>query len=169
MLIREIQQKDDKALFKLIRLCLEDAKLNIPGTAYFDESIKHMSEYYLNHQGRKYYVIVDQNDNLLGGCGFAEFGTYTKDLSKLGNDISIAELQKLYIDKNVRGQGFSYKLVELIEAESAKAGYKKLYLETHHNLPIAIELYKKMNYTLLKTPLEGSLHSTMDYFFIKDL
>ena len=93
----------------------------------------------------------------------------TKDLSKLGNDISIAELQKLYIDKNVRGQGFSYKLVELIEAESAKAGYKKLYLETHHNLPIAIELYKKKNYTLLKTPLEGSLHSTMDYFFIKDL
>ena len=46
MRIREIQEKDNNSLFLLIRKSLEDAELNIPGTAYFDESIKAMSEYY---------------------------------------------------------------------------------------------------------------------------
>ena len=40
MKIRQIQSKDDEFLFNLIRSCLEDADLNIPGTAYFDESTK---------------------------------------------------------------------------------------------------------------------------------
>lgn len=59
--------------------------------------------------------------------------------------------------------------MELVEFESKKAGYHKIYLETHHNLPVAKQLYEKLNYTLLKNPLPGSEHSTMDYFFIKDL
>ena len=169
MNIRQIQPKDDEFLFNLIRSCLEDASLNIPGTAYFDESIKKMSEFYINQKGRNYFVVTDENDNALGGCGFAEFGTYNKTLTEKGNEISVAELQKLYISKEARQKGYSYQLVELVEAESKKAGYHKIYLETHHNLSVAMKLYQKMNYTLLEKPLTGSGHSTMDYFFIKDL
>lgn len=40
MQIRQIKAKDDEFIYNLIRSCLEDAQLNIPGTAYFDESIK---------------------------------------------------------------------------------------------------------------------------------
>ena len=40
MKIRQIKAKDDEFIYNLIRSCLEDAQLNIPGTAYFDESIK---------------------------------------------------------------------------------------------------------------------------------
>jgi putative acetyltransferase len=148
---------------------LEDAQLNIPGTAYFDESIKKMSEFYLNKPGRNYFVITDQNDNALGGCGFAEFGTYDNSLLQKGNHIKVCELQKLYISKQARGKGLSYKLVSLIEQEAKNAGYHKIYLETHHNLPVAKQLYQKLNYTLLPNALPGSEHSTMDYFFIKDL
>ena len=54
MKIRQVQPKDDEFLFNLIRSCLEDADLNIPGTAYFDESIKKMSEFYINQKGRNY-------------------------------------------------------------------------------------------------------------------
>ena len=169
MKIRQIQSKDDEFLFNLIRRCLEDADLNIPGTAYFDESIKKMSEFYLNKIGRNYFVVTDEDDNALGGCGFAEFGTYNKTLTEKGNDISVAELQKLYISKEARQKVYSYQLVELVEAESKKAGYNKIYLETHHNLQVAMKLYQKLNYTLLEKPLAGSEHSTMDYFFIKDL
>lgn len=169
MNIRQIQAKDDEFIFSLIRCCLEEAKLNIPGTAYFDESIKKMSEFYINKEGRNYFVITDQNDKALGGCGFAEFGTYDKSLSKKGSDIKVCELQKLYISKEARGKGFSYKLISLVEDEAKKSGYEKIYLETHHNLPVAKQLYEKLNYTLLKNPLPGSEHSTMDYFFIKDL
>lgn len=169
MNIRQIQAKDDEFIFNLIRSCLEDAELNIPGTAYFDESIKKMSEFYINKEGRNYFVITDQDDKSLGGCGFAEFGTYDKSLSKKGNDIKVCELQKLYISKEVRGKGLSYKLISLVEQEAKKSGYDKIYLETHHNLPVAKQLYEKLNYTLLQKALPGSEHSTMDYFFIKDL
>ena len=169
MKIRQLQSKDDEFLFNLIRNCLEDADLNIPGTAYFDESIKKMSDFYINQKGRNYFVVTDEDDNALGGCGFAEFGTYNKTLTEKGNDISVAELQKLYISKEARQKGYSYQLVELVEAESKKAGYNKIYLETHHNLQVAKQLYEKLNYTLLQTALPGSEHSTMDYFFIKDL
>ena len=169
MQIRQIKAKDDEFIFNLIRSCLEDAELNIPGTAYFDESIKKMSEFYLNKIGRNYFVITDQDDNALGGCGFAEFGTYDKSLSQKGNDIKVCELQKLYISKQARGKGYAYQLVELVESEAKKSGYHKIYLETHHNLPVAKQLYEKLNYTLLQKALSGSEHSTMDYFFIKDL
>lgn len=158
MRIREIQEKDNNSLFLLIRKSLEDAELNIPGTAYFDESIKAMSEYYKGFPKRKYFVVVDENDEVLGGAGFAEF-----------NNDSVAELQKLYIFEHARGKGLGCKLVKIVEEEAKKVGYKKLYLETHHNLSVAINLYKKLNYKLLKTPLVGSEHSTMDYFFEKEL
>ena len=58
MNIRQIQAKDDEFIFNLIRSCLEDAELNIPGTAYFDESIKKMSEFYLNKIGRNYFGLL---------------------------------------------------------------------------------------------------------------
>lgn len=169
MQIRQIKEKDNDFIYNLIRSCLEDAQLNIPGTAYFDEAIKKMSDFYLNKNGRNYFIITDQNDNALGGCGFAEFGTFDKSLSQKGTDIKVCELQKLYISKQARGKGFSYKLISLIEQEAKNAGYHKIYLETHHNLPIATQLYQKLNYTLLQNALPGSEHSTMDYFFIKDL
>lgn len=56
-----------------------------------------------------------------------------------------------------------------MEQEAKKAGYKQVYLETHHNLPIAILLYKKLGYTQIPQPLPGTVHSTMDHFFVKDL
>ena len=130
MTIRQIKAKDDEFIYNLIRSCLEDAQLNIPGTAYFDESIKKMSEFYLNKTGRNYFVITDQNDNALGGCGFAEFGIYDKSLLQKGNHIKVCELQKLYISKQARGKGLSYKLVSTIEQEAKNAGYHKIYLET---------------------------------------
>ncbi|MBR5581365.1 MAG: GNAT family N-acetyltransferase [Treponema sp.] len=159
MFIREIQQKDDAALFQLVRQSLAAAQLNIPGTAYFDESIKAMSQFYLNHPQRKYFVLVNQDDEVLGGAGFAEYN----------GSQDVAEVQKLYLFDEAKGKGYSYKLMEQVELEAKKAGYKQLYLETHRNLPIAIILYKKLGYTLIPEALPGTVHSTMDHFFIKDL
>ena len=159
MLIREIQQKDDAALFQLVQQSLAEAQLNIPGTAYFDESIKAMNQFYLNHPQRKYFVLVNQEDEVLGGAGFAEYND-SKD---------VAEVQKLYLFDEAKGKGYSYKLMERVEQEAKKAGYKQLYLETHRNLPVAIILYKKLGYTLIPSALPGTVHTTMDHFFIKDL
>lgn len=166
MKIREILPKDDNAIFKLIRTCLKDAALDIPGTAYFDDSIKQMSQFYNCKDcsqnpifKRKYFVLVDEKDAAVGGAGFAEFNKSS----------DVAELQKLYIDQSFRGKGFSYQLIQLVEKEAKLAGYKQLYLETHHNLPAALYIYKKLGYKQIEGPLPGTQHTTMDYFFIKDL
>mgnify|MGYP006332083947 CR=1 FL=1 len=159
MHIREIQQKDDAALFQLVRQSLTAAQLNIPGTAYFDESIKAMSQFYLNQPQRKYFVLVDQDDLVLGGAGFAEYNGSSE----------VAEVQKLYLFDKAKGKGYSYQLMGLVEQEAKKMGYKQLYLETHSNLPIAIILYKKLGYTQISAALPGTHHTTMDHFFVKKL
>lgn len=159
MVIREIQPKDDKRVFQLIRQSLKAAHLDIPGTAYFDDSIKSMSRFYFNHPRRKYFVLVDSKDQVLGGAGFAEYNS-SQD---------VAEVQKLYLFDKARGKGYSYLLMEKIEEEALKSGFKQLYLETHQNLPVAILLYKKLGYTLLPAPLPGTQHSAMNHFFIKEL
>ena len=110
MHIREIQQKDDAALFQLVRQSLAAAQLNIPGTAYFDESIKAMSQFYMNQPQRKYFVLVDQDDQVLGGAGFAEYNESSE----------VAEVQKLYLFDEAKGKGYSYKLMELVEQEAKR-------------------------------------------------
>lgn len=159
MIIREIQPKDDPALFQLVRSSLKSAGLDIPGTAYFDESIKAMSQFYLNRERRRYFVLADQRDRVLGGAGFAEYN----------GSREVAELQKLYLTDAARGKGYGTLLTQQVEEAARKAGYQQLYLETHHNLPVAILLYQKLGYTSLPGPLPGTQHSTMDHFFIKDL
>ena len=104
-------------------------------------------------------MLVNQDDEVLGGAGFAEYN----------GSQDVAEVQKLYLFDEAKGKGYSYKLMEQVELEAKKAGYKQMYLETHRNLPIAIILYKKLGYTLIPEALPGTVHSTMDHFFIKDL
>lgn len=159
MIIREIQPQDDPALFQLVRNSLKAAGLDIPGTAYFDESIKAMSQFYLNHAKRQYFVLVDEADRVLGGAGFAEYN----------GSWEIAELQKLYLTDAAKGKGYGTLLTQQVEKAAQKAGYQQLYLETHRNLPVAILLYQKLGYTSLSAPLPGTKHSTMDHFFIKNL
>ncbi len=159
MTIRPIQQKDDAALFRLIRRSLEVAHLDIPGTAYFDKSIKAMSRFYLNRAGRHYFVLAGERDEVLGGAGFAEYN----------GSREIAELQKLYLTEAAKGRGYSYLLMERVEQAARKSGYRQLYLETHTNLPVALHLYQRLGYTVLDGPLPGTQHSTMDHFFIKEL
>ena len=159
MIIREIQPQDDPALFQLVRSSLKSADLAIPGTAYFDESIKAMSQFYLNQTRRQYFVLVDETERVLGGAGFAEYN----------GSGEIAELQKLYLAEEAKGKGYGTLLTQQVEKAAQKAGYQQLYLETHHNLPVAILLYQKLGYTSLPSPLPGTQHSTMDHFFIKDL
>lgn len=43
---RRINADDDEVLAEIIRANLEKLHLNIPGTAYFDPELDHMSAYY---------------------------------------------------------------------------------------------------------------------------
>ena len=155
----EITGQHDAALAKIIRDNLKAHSLDLPGTVYFDDNLDHLSDFYLdeNHK-RLYYVLIDDDDNVIGGIGFAEFEFFE----------DCAELQKLYLADDVKGSGIGYKLIELIENRAREYGYNRMYLETHTNLAAAIHIYDKCGFKAIEKPA-GVVHATMNRFYIKNL
>ncbi len=156
---RSLTADDDAALASIIRTSLEQMHLNLPGTAYSDPELDHLSAYYAREpKKRTYFVALDDAGQVVGGVGVAEFAPIP----------NCAEIQKLYLSDAVRGKGYSKELMRLAETWAKEAGYRQLYLETHSNLQIAIKLYQKLGFTEIERPKEV-LHSTMDHFYIKHL
>ena len=144
----------DAALAEIIRGNLRKFHLDIPGTAYYDDALDHLSAYY-RQSGRAYFVLLE-NGVVAGGVGIAEF----RD--------DCCELQKLYLADTVKGRGLGYVLICLIEEMARALGYRSVYLETHTNLAAAIHVYERSGYREIPRP-EGVVHSTMNRFYLKQL
>ena len=156
---RKLLPRDNTAMAELIRYNLKANGLDIPGTVYFDEIIWHLTDFYDEKpEQRAYFVLVDDNDKVIGGIGLAEF----PDIE------GCAELQKLYLADEAKGHGLVYFLIDLIEKEAEKMGYRKMYLETHTTLQTAIHVYEKAGYLEIPRP-EFVMHNTMNKFYIKEL
>ena len=157
--IRNICTKDDAVIAKIIRTNLQRYHLDIPGTAYFDPELDHLSTYYAPFPDRRaYFVAVDAQGTVLGGAGLAESVAFA----------DCAELQKLYVTEQVRRRGLGRALMETCEARARALHYRKMYLETHSVLTEALQLYTRLGYREIPRP-EAVLHTTMDRFFIRDL
>jgi putative acetyltransferase len=158
MQIREIKEKDNRTMEQIIKRSLESFDLNIPGTAYFDPQLGNLAQFYKQQSNAKYWVVVNEQDEVVGGVGIAPFG--------LKSDI--CELQKLYIKPEAQGLGLSKKLMK-IALEFAKEHYTYCYLETLKKLKTANLLYTKLGFQQLEKPLDGSDHNAMDAWYIKEL
>lgn len=156
MEFQPLTKEYDAELAALIRANLKKVHLDIPGTAYYDESLDHLSEFY-HHPRRAYFVLLDGTD-LAGGVGLAETDLFP----------GCCELQKLYLDDRWKGRGLGYRLMEQAEGEALRLGYQGIYLETHSKLKTAIHLYEKTGFREIRRP-QKVVHSTMDRFFLKEL
>ena len=123
MLIRPINESDNKALAIILRKVL--IEMNIPkiGSAYEDPEIDNMYDSYKSSRSR--YFVVEVNDQILGGAGINPL----KD-----GDFDICELQKMYFHKSLRGRGIGDKMIELCLDFAIKSNFKKCYLETMPNM-----------------------------------
>lgn len=157
MLIREIKKVDNEAIKIIIQESLASHGLAIPGSAYFDPQLGELYEHYtLQEQGK--YWVVEQEGRVVGGCGIGMFNKQEK----------ICELQKLYLIPEVQGRGISKQLMDTALDYAAKY-YQSCYLETMAELATACRLYEKYGFTKLNQPLEGSEHSAMDRWYLKEL
>ncbi|NKF06094.1 GNAT family N-acetyltransferase [Clostridium gasigenes] len=156
MIIREIQQKDNKEVELLIRTCLIEFGGDKPGCAWTDPNLGQFYELYQN-KGSKYFV-VEENNKIIAGCG----------IGPLENLENICELQKMYSLKEVRGRGIANELME-ISLEFAKKHYSKCYLETFSNMIRANKFYKKNGFIKLEKPLIETEHFACDVWYIKTL
>ena len=156
---RKIETGDDAKIAQIIRSNLEKVHLNILGTAYFDPELEHLSNYYnSNPDKRAYFVALDTETELIGGVGIAEFDGIE----------NCAELQKLYLNDSVKGKGYGKELMKIAEDWAKSAGYKNLYLETHTNLSVALNLYEKMGFQQVEKPCSIQ-HNAMNRFYLKKL
>lgn len=156
---RKIEAADDKKIARIIRTNLEKLHLDIPGTAYFDPELDHLSTYYnSNPSKRVYFVALDEKGQVIGGVGIAEFDGIE----------NCAELQKLYLDDSVKGKGYGKELMRIAEDWAMAAGYENFYLETHTNLSVALKLYEKMGFQQIEKPC-STPHGTMNCFYLKKL
>jgi len=146
----------DAAAAELIRTNLKKLHLDIPGTAYFDPELDHLSDYYAK-PGRGYYVLID-NGTVIGGIGLAECSGFR----------NCCELQKLYLADSEKGKGLGYGLVSFIEDKAREKGYRRIYLETHSSLQAAIHIYEKAGYQRIDRPV-SIVHGAMDRFYLKEL
>ena len=70
MLIREIQQKDNESIAKVIRDIFHELDAPKVGTAYADPILDTLYEVY--QEPRSIYYVVEKDGNVVGGCGVAE-------------------------------------------------------------------------------------------------
>ena len=155
---RKIEAADDAEIARIIRSNLEKLGLNIPGTAYFDPELDHLSAYYHSRPDKRVYFIALEEGQVIGGVGVAEFDGIE----------ACAELQKLYLADSVKGKGYGKELMRIAEEWARVAGYRHLYLETHTNLSVALKLYEKVGYRQIEKPC-STQHGTMNRFYLKDL
>ena len=156
---KKIDKSDNAAIAKIVRHNLEKARLNIPGTVYFDKGLDNLSEFYnAAPDKRVYYIAKNDEGETIGGIGIAEFDGFE----------GCAEIQKLYLSDEAKGKGYGKELVRLAENWARAAGYCNLYLETHTNLETALKLYEKMGFRRIERP-RSVVHGTMDHFYLKEL
>ena len=158
MHIRELEEKDNQTIEGIIKRSLESLGLDIPGTAYFDPELGQLASFYSRTKDARYFVAVNEMDEILGGVGIAPFDV----------DKGICELQKLYVIPEAQGRGVAKELMRAA-LDFATDHYKYCYLETSTTLQAATALYVSLGFQSLKHPLGNSGHNAMDIWLIKTL
>jgi putative acetyltransferase len=158
IIIREIQQKDNQAIAKIVRDVLMELGAPKVGTAYADPQLDFLFETYQNSKTK--YFIVENNGITIGGAGIAP----------LENEVeTICELQKMYFLPEARGLGIGSQLIQQCLEVAKDFGYEKCYLETMPYMEAAQKLYKKVGFEYLCEPLGNTGHTSCPVWMIKIL
>ena len=158
MLIRPINESDNKHISVILREVLIEMDIPRIGSAYEDPEINNMYESYQSK--RSIYFVVEENNKILGGAG----------INQLKNgDINICELQKMYFHKSIRGRGIGDKVIELCLNFAVESNYKKCYIETMPNMVDAQKLYIKKGFKYIDNPLGNTGHTACPIWMLKNL
>ena len=158
MLIRPINDSDNKHIAVILREVLIEMDIPRIGSAYEDPEINNMYESYQSN--RSIYFVVEENNKILGGAG----------VNQLKNgDINICELQKMYFHKSIRGRGIGDKMIELCLNFAVESNYKKCYIETMPNMVDAQKLYIKKGFKYIDNPLGNTGHTACPIWMLKNL
>jgi putative acetyltransferase len=158
IIIREIQQKDNQAIAKIVRNVLMELGAPKVGTAYADPQLDFLFESYQTPNA--VYFVVEKEDQIIGGAGIAQLEN---------GAATICELQKMYFLPEVRGLGLGIQLMEKCLQIASDFGFEKCYLETMPYMEAAQKLYQKVGFEYLHEPLGNTGHTSCPVWMIKNL
>lgn len=156
LIIRNIQQKDNPVLAKIVRDTLAEFGANHPNTVYYDPTTDTLFEVF--QTPRSTYFVAELNGEVVGGGGI-----YPTD----GLPDDTCELVKMYLLPKGRGIGLGRTLIEKCIAAAEENGFKKIYLETMPELKQALNVYHKFGFEYLKGPMGNSGHTGCSLWMLK--
>lgn len=158
MLIREIQQKDNKQIATVIRNVFHELDAPKVGTAYADPILDTLFEVY--QERRTKYYVVEKDGKVVGGCGIAPLEN---------EDASVCELQKMYFAPEIRGTGYAEQIIQNCLEFAKEVGFKQCYLETLSFMTTAQKLYKRIGFENIDGPMGNTGHNSCQVWMIKKL
>lgn len=158
MLIREIQQKDNESIAKVIRTIFHELDAPKVGTAYADPILDTLYEVY--QAPRSVYYVVEKDGKVVGGCGVAPLEN---------GDTSVCELQKMYFAPEIMGTGYAEKIIEKCLEFAKTQGFEICYLETLSFMTTAQKLYKRIGFENICGPMGNTGHNSCEVWMTKKL
>lgn len=158
MIIRLINQSDNKKLAELIRNVFDEHDAPRVGTVYSDPTTDNL--YQLFQMPKSLLWVAEIDHQVMGCCGvFPTEGLPDK----------CAELVKFYIHPDSRGKGVGKALMQKSIDAAKDLGYKQIYLESLLEFSNAVSMYEKQGFKKLSYPLGNSGHTTCNIWMVKDL
>lgn len=158
MLIREIQQKDNESIAKVIRTIFHELDAPKLGTAYADPILDTLYEVY--QAPRSVYYVVELEGKVVGGCGVAPLENA---------EVSVCELQKMYFAPEIRGFGYAEKIIKKCLEFAKTQGFEICYLETLSFMTAAQKLYKRIGFEHIEGPMGSTGHSSCEVWMTKNI
>ena len=158
MLIREIQQKDNESIAKVIRDIFHELNAPKVGTAYADPILDTLYEVY--QAPRSVYYVVENEGKVVGGCGIAPLEN---------GDDSVCELQKMYFAPEIRGTGYAEKIIGRCLEFAKTQGFEICYLETLSFMTAAQKRYKRIGFENICGPMGNTGHNSCEVWMTKKL
>ena len=156
--IRDIDEKDNEAVKKLIHQVMMEMGADGAGFALHDDEVNNMYDAYRGQMAR--YFVLKKDGQVVRGGGFAHLK---------GASDGICELRKMYFYPGCRGLGLGRRLLDQCLFEARIAGYEKMYIETLDSMERARKLYDKFGFIRLSAPLGETGHHGCNLWYIKDL
>ena len=146
LVIREAKSSEVNHLMEASTILLQ--------SLYPEESIHLVDSDDLGEPGNL-LLAAEELDTLMACVGYVNKGTY-------------AEVKRLFVSQEFRGQGVARVLMAELESRAFDAGFTVLRLETGIHQPEAMALYESLGYHL-RTPFGGYVDDPLSVFMEKTL
>jgi len=159
IIIRNIEQKDNAILAKIIRSCFHDFEVKCTaGTVYQDPTTDDLFSLFQTPKSQLW--VAELEGKIVGCCGIFP----TENLPE-----NCTELVKFYISENGRGKGIGKALLEKTIESAKQLGYSQIYLESIPEFSTAVSIYEKQGFKFLEKPLGNSGHDGCNLWMLKEM